>query len=90
MRKFFIGFLFFLVALVVLGAGYGYYNSRDRHPGYALDLNIPAPAQPQPHKVGFSALKITPYLPDRWTDKNKDAAYKPDDGDTFTDGNNNG
>ncbi|MGM9511773.1 neutral/alkaline non-lysosomal ceramidase N-terminal domain-containing protein [Larkinella sp. GY13] len=90
MRKFFIGFLLFLVAVVLLGAGYGYYNSRDRHPGYTLDLNIPAPAQPQPLKVGFSALKITPYLPDRWTDKNKDAAYKPDDGDTFTDGNNNG
>ena len=90
MRKFFIGFLLFLVAVVVLGAGYGYYNSRDRHPGYSLDLNIPAPAQPQSLKVGFSALKITPYLPDRWTDKNKDAAYKPDDGDTFTDGNHNG
>ncbi|MFC5409626.1 hypothetical protein ACFPMF_09925 [Larkinella bovis] len=90
MRKFLLGFLLFLVALILLGAGYGYYNSRDRHPGYSLNLNIQAPAQPKPLQVGFAALKITPYLPDRWTDKNGDAAYKPEDGDTFTDGNHNG
>ncbi|GAB3906167.1 hypothetical protein GCM10028803_38110 [Larkinella knui] len=90
MRKFFIGFLIFIGAVLLLGAGYGYYNSRDRHPGYSLNLNIAAPTQPRPLQVGFAALKITPNLPDRWTDKNKDAAYKPDDGDTYTDGNNNG
>ncbi|GAB3314067.1 hypothetical protein GCM10027299_01760 [Larkinella ripae] len=76
--------------MLLLGAGYGYYNSRDRHPGYSLNLTIKAPATPQPLKVGFAALKITPYLPDRWTDKNRDAAYKPADGDTYTDGNQNG
>ncbi|MGV3559399.1 neutral/alkaline non-lysosomal ceramidase N-terminal domain-containing protein [Larkinella arboricola] len=90
MRKVFLGFLSVIGLLLLLLAGYGYYNSRDRHPGYALNLNIQAPAQPQPIKAGFAALKITPHLPDRWTDQNRNAAYQPDEGDTYTDGNHNG
>ncbi|GAB3260094.1 hypothetical protein GCM10027347_24160 [Larkinella harenae] len=89
MRKFFIGFLLLIGAVLLLGAGYGYYNSRDRHPGYSLRLNVP-PSDPQPLTVGFAALKITPYLPDRWTDQNGDAAYNPGDGDTYSDDNHNG
>ncbi|MRS65609.1 hypothetical protein [Larkinella terrae] len=90
MRKFFIGLLLFVGAVLILGAGYGYYNSRDRHPGYSINLHISAPNQPKPLQVGFAALKITPHLPDRWTDQNQDATYKPGDGDSYTDGNNNG
>lgn len=41
-------------------------------------------------KAGFAALKTTPEVPDRWEDKDNNAKYSPGDGDTFTDGNNNG
>lgn len=40
--------------------------------------------------VGFSAITITPEVPDRWTDINEDAQYNPKNGDTFIDGNGNG
>ncbi|MGA0560064.1 hypothetical protein ACO2Q8_25610 [Larkinella sp. VNQ87] len=90
MRKFILGFLLVLGGLLVLVGGYGYYNSRDRHPGYTLNLSIKAPEQPRLLKVGFAALPITPHLPDRWTDQNRNAAFEPDEGDTYTDGNQNG
>jgi hypothetical protein len=41
-------------------------------------------------KTGFSAVKITPDVPDRWVDKNGNSAYEPDEGDSYTDGNGNG
>jgi hypothetical protein len=41
-------------------------------------------------RTGFSAVKITPVVPDSWVDKNGNAAYEPGEGDTFTDGNGNG
>jgi Neutral/alkaline non-lysosomal ceramidase, N-terminal len=72
-----------------LGA-FAYYNSRDRHPDYTLNLNVVAPTHDVNYKVGFAAIKITPNLPDRWFDKNKDATYDPDHGDTYQDINKNG
>jgi len=41
-------------------------------------------------RAGFSAVKITPDVPDRWVDKNDNAAWEPGEGDTYTDGNGNG
>jgi hypothetical protein len=41
-------------------------------------------------KAGFAAIPVTPQVPDKWIDVNRDAEYNPNDGDTFTDGNGNG
>lgn len=64
-------------------------NLKDRHPGYTADLKI-INERPAALLAGFAAVPITPEVPDRWTDHNGDAKYRPKDGDTFTDGNGNG
>ncbi|MGE4568426.1 MAG: hypothetical protein AB7C90_04480 [Bacteroidales bacterium] len=76
---------------VVLGslAGFYYYAIRDPYSKTITRLDIRPPQQPL-LRVGFSARKITPQLPDSWVDHNKDGRYNPEDGDSFTDGNNNG
>lgn len=77
--------LVLLIALLVRG----YFNLKDRHPGYSADMeisnNIPAQL-----KAGFAAIPVTPEVSDAWEDKNGDAKYNPKDGDTFTDKNGNG
>jgi len=90
MRRFFLILLFSLLGLLLLVGGYAYYNGRDRHPGYALSLAVDEPIQPRGMKVGFAALKITPEVPDRWTDTNDNATYEPDAGDRYEDRNRNG
>lgn len=64
-------------------------NLKDRHPGFQADMHVPV-GEPVSLKAGFSAVRITPAVPDRWTDVNGDARYHRKDGDTFTDGNDNG
>ncbi len=64
-------------------------NMKDRHPGYSAGLKVDN-TLPAGLKAGFSAVAITPEVPDRWVDKNNDFKYKPKDGDTFKDGNGNG
>jgi len=66
-----------------------YFNTRDRHPGYSVDLNIKNET-PGIILVGFAAVKITPEIHDRWVDVNHDAQYSPEDGDTYEDLNGNG
>lgn len=78
-----------LVILLVGLIGWIFTNLQDRHPGYSADLKITNSSKVQ-LKAGFSAVAITPAVPDRWEDKNGDAKYKPEDGDIFTDGNGNG
>lgn len=64
-------------------------NLKDRHPGYTADMKR-INKQPSTLSAGFAALKITPEVPDRWTDRNGDAKFNRKDGDTYTDGNGNG
>jgi hypothetical protein len=64
-------------------------NLKDRNPGYKADMTVQE-SNLSTLKTGFAAVPITPEIPDKWTDKNGDAAYRPKDGDTFTDGNGNG
>jgi hypothetical protein len=64
-------------------------NMRDRHPGYKADLFIKGVAS-SALQAGFSAMKITPEVPDRWADNDGNSQYEPKKGDTFTDGNGNG
>ena len=80
--------LLVLLIIVVLLVWFGS-NLRDRHPGYRADMEIIAEGE-RTLKAGFSAMQVTPEVPDRWIDINGDARYNPKDGDTFTDGNGNG
>lgn len=89
MNKWLKRFLVFFGAIVFLLLAYLYFNVRDRHPGYHIDLSIKS-ENPTQLKVGFSAVSITPEISDRWNDVNGDAKYVPEDGDTYEDLNGNG
>lgn len=81
-----------VLLIAFLGVAHVVYYTRDRHPGYALDLVLPAgeTASSQGIRVGLAKAPVTPSLPDTWTDKDNNAKYEPDKGDSFTDGNGNG
>jgi len=89
MKKFFKYLGAGLLLLVLILAVWFGYNLKDQYPDYNLDIKIlnNAPAQ---LSAGFAALPITPAVPDRWDDKNKNEEYEPGEGETFTDGNGNG
>ena len=76
MKKFF-KYLGIVVLLLVIGLFFWFgHNLKDQHPDYNLDLKVlnNPPAQ---LSAGFSAMPITPAVPDRWEDKNKKAEYDP-------------
>ncbi len=81
-----------LLLITLLSIAHVLYYTRDRHPGYALDLTLPENANTTAGaiQVGLAKAVITPPLPDTWTDTDGSAQYEPDKGDTFTDGNGNG
>jgi hypothetical protein len=82
--------LLYLFLLIIVGIGARlWWLLHDRFPGYAVNIDIKNTA-PAPLKAGFTALVITPAVPDGWTDKNHDAQYNPEDGDTWQDKNGNG
>ena len=89
MNKWFKGFLIFFSSAILILVGYLYFNVRDRHPGYNVDISVKNNNQTV-LKIGFSAVSITPEIADHWTDVNNDAKYVPGDGDTFEDVNGNG
>lgn len=89
MNSWFKRFLIFFGVIIFLFLAYLYFNVRDRHPGYHVDLSIKN-ENPSILKVGFSAVSITPEISDRWNDVNGDAKYVPEDGDTYEDLNGNG
>ena len=66
-----------------------YRRVRDRFPGYEVDLHIAA-SSPNPIQAGFSAISMTPEVPDTWTDADGNARFEPEKGDTYEDGNGNG
>jgi len=78
--------------ILVLGGSHVLYRTRDRHPGYSLDLTLQGDVN-EPSagiQVGLAKAMITPQLPDTWMDVDGNAQYEPEKGDTFTDGNHNG
>lgn len=89
MIKWLTRFGLFLLAIFLFAGLTAYWRVKDRFPGYEIDLNIKGGA-PQPLAVGFAAVRVTPEIPDTWTDANQDARYNPEDGDTYQDGNGNG
>lgn len=89
MKKWLLRILGFLLLLLIVAATLVYFRLRDRHSGYWLELAHTTGAA-APLRAGFSAVSITPEVPDRWTDANGDAQYQEADGDTFQDDNENG
>ncbi len=77
-----------LVAIIVLIISI-YSNLKDRNRHYRADIKIISNEE-LPLHAGFAAVKITPDVPDRWTDADNDATYNPKKGDTFSDLNGNG
>jgi hypothetical protein len=76
--------------LLILGAViFLYTRFQDRFPDYTVDLDVKN-SPTAPLKAGFAALKITPEIPDTWTDANHDAQFNEKDGDAWKDGNGNG
>ncbi len=67
---------------------YSMYQFRDRHDGYWIDLNLESSQNLV--RAGFGKVDISPSIHDTWVDVNEDARYNPEDGDTYTDGNDNG
>lgn len=84
----------FILVIVVLAFGciaFVLIRTRDRHPGYEVDLRLPEPAGKSGQLlVGFATEIITPELPDHWTDLNNNARFEPDQGEPYVDGNKNG
>lgn len=76
-----------IVVVIILLGIFAFYNGRNRHPDYSLNLDIKAPKNVVTYQAGFAALKITPEISEKWVDKNNDAAYNKEDGDTFEDKN---
>lgn len=89
MKKFFkiAGSVFLIIILALLL--FFIRNLKDRYPDYRADIKI-INRNLSELKAGFAAMKITPEVPDRWTDADNNAEYDPKAGDTFTDGNGNG
>jgi hypothetical protein len=86
-RRVLLTVLVIAVALVLTATVTVFHNSRDRHPGYTVDLRIEA-GPPAPVAVGFAARKITPSVEDAWTDLNGNARFDSDE--PWEDGNGNG
>jgi hypothetical protein len=82
-------FGFLLILLIVIFSLFVFSNLKDRNPDYIVDIKIKPNAE-SILRAGFSALPITPDVPDQWQDLNNDAQYEPDDGDIYVDGNGNG
>lgn len=89
MKKFFKIFGLILILVIVVLSFWVKSNLKDKHPEYKADMKIVGEKSGQ-LSAGFAAFKITPEVPDKWTDTNGDAKYNPKDGETFTDGNGNG
>ncbi|MFN8254460.1 MAG: hypothetical protein U0W24_02145 [Bacteroidales bacterium] len=81
-----------IVLLIVVGAFiFVLVQTHERNKDYSLNLNLPKQNSVSGQlKVGFAIEKITPELPDSWTDADSNAKYEPEKGDTYVDGNKNG
>ncbi|RZS97731.1 hypothetical protein [Cecembia calidifontis] len=77
--------LLFLVSFIV----YSFFQFKDRHQGYFLNLNYDEPIS-KGFQAGFGKFDITPSQFDTWTDANGDARFNEKDGDFFHDLNKNG
>lgn len=81
--------LMFGLVIVSIGGGIMVWrNTADRHPGYAVDIDIAPPSVPGLLTAGFAAVSISPDVPDRWVDADGDGRRGADE--DFEDLNGNG
>ncbi len=90
MKKWLLRILSLFAGIIFILLVWMFWNLRDRHSGYEVDLNIKSSGTPGTIKVGFAALPFTPEIIDTWTDANNDARFREEDGDTYNDNNKNG
>ena len=77
------------LSVLILGVSlYSFYQFRDRHPNYLIDINLKSTQNEM--RAGFAKVDITPVGFESWTDHNGDSKFNPEDGDTFIDSNGNG
>jgi len=76
-----------LLLLLLFAAAHVIYYTRDRNPGYTLDLTPAPPQQPSaaPFQVGLAAETITPEHFETWADVDSNARYQPKKGDVWED-----
>jgi len=77
--------------LILLGAAHVLYYSRDRNPGYSLDISLtPAQELSGEFQIGLAAEIITPEHFETWSDVDSNARFQEKKGDVWEDKNNNG
>ena len=79
-----IGIVFLLTGIAI----YAWYQFRDRHPDYRVDLTLFSSSGPL--EAGFAKIDITPTDFETWEDVDGDSKYDPEKGDRFEDSNGNG
>jgi hypothetical protein len=76
---------------VIIAAIFVAVQTRERNKNYSLNLKLPKESSKSGQlKAGLAIEKITPELPDTWTDLDSNARYEPEKGDTYLDVNKNG
>lgn len=84
MKRILIFIAIFFITFIFIMAAFFLYNTRDRHKGYFVDLDIKASNDGIVH-AGFAAMKITPDITDTWTDVKGNSRFIPEEGDSFMD-----
>jgi len=80
-----------LISILLLFTGitiYAWYQFRDRHPDYRVDLTLFS--RSGPFEAGFAKVDITPTDFETWEDVDGDSKYDPEKGDKYVDKNGNG
>lgn len=81
----------FVFSLLLLGSFflYSFFQFKDRHKGYFLNLAFDEPNSKR-FQAGFGKFDISPIQFDTWTDTDGDSRFNEKKGDIFHDLNNNG
>ncbi|HDL18247.1 MAG TPA: hypothetical protein ENH29_04250 [Bacteroidetes bacterium] len=93
MKRIILIILSILLVVILVLTGMVWHNVRDRHPGYMLNLQLPASgteAAAGQLRIGVAKIPITPKIEDTWVDADSNAKYEPGKGDTYVDNNGNG
>ena len=91
MKKFLKWTIITILLIVVVLAIFVAVQTRERNSDYSLNLSLPLQNKVSGQlKIGFAIEKITPELPDTWTDADSNAKFEPEKGDTYVDANKNG
>ncbi len=79
-----------ILSLALILSIWAFWNVRDRHSGYEVNLNIKGAEVAGTLKMGFAAAAFTPEVVDTWIDADHNFKFSEKDGDTYNDNNNNG